>query len=99
MVYSKYGECFKKLRKQHNITLRAFEGIGISMATLSKFENGKTMLSLDKLDQALELMNVTMSAYSLMINNGQSNYFITQFIEIDRGYTFQNRRCLEKIYE
>lgn len=67
MIYRKYRECFKKLRKQHGKALSSFEEIGISKGTLSNFENGKTMISLDKLNQALEMLNVTMATYCLII--------------------------------
>ncbi|MDG6189322.1 helix-turn-helix domain-containing protein [Lactococcus formosensis] len=92
MSYIKYGESFRALRKQHKKTLGYFESIGISKSTLSQFENGKTLLSFDKLDMALQKMNVTMTSYILMINNSESEYFIMQFREIERGYMTRNKK-------
>lgn len=98
MSYSKYGESFRTLRKQHKKTLGYFESLGISKGTLSQFENGKTLLSFDKLDMALQKMNVTMTSYILMINNSESEYFIIQFREIERAYMTRNKEKLMKIY-
>lgn len=98
MSYSKYGESFRTLRKQYKKTLGYFESLGISKGTLSQFENGKTLLSFDKLDMALQKMNVTMTSYILMINNSESEYFIIQFREIERAYMTRNKEKLMKIY-
>lgn len=56
------------------------------------------MISLDKLNQSLEMLNVTMATYCLIINNGQSDSFIAEFKEIESGYINQNRRELDRIY-
>ena len=98
MSYSKYGESFRMLRKQHKKTLGYFENLGISKGTLSQFENGKTLLSFDKLDMALQKMNVTMTSYILMINNSESEYFIIQFRKIERAYMTRNKEKLMQIY-
>lgn len=97
MVYAKYGNTFKKLRLQHSKTLRDFEEVGISKGTLSQFENGKTLLSFDKLDMALQSMHVTMMAYVLMINNGVSDYYLIQFMEIDKAYISKDKNRLIEI--
>ena len=98
MSYSKYGESFRTLRKQHKKTLEYFESLGISKGTLSQFENGKTLLSFDKLDMALQKMNVTMTSYILMINNTESEYFIIQFKEIENAFVTRNKEKLKQIY-
>lgn len=97
MVYKKYGEVFKILRKQHDLKLSDFEHLGISKGTLSQFENGKTLLSFDKLESALELMHVMMSAYILTINNGVSEYYLTQFIDIDKASIQKDEAKLKEI--
>lgn len=97
MVYAKYGDTFKKLRTQHNKTLRDFEEVGVSKGALSQFENGKTLLSFDKLDMALQSMHVTMLAYILMINNGVSDYYLTQFMEIDKAFISKDKNRLIEI--
>ncbi|WP_416037890.1 helix-turn-helix domain-containing protein [Lactococcus formosensis] len=98
MSYSKYGESFRTLRKRHKKTLEYFESLGISKGTLSQFENGKTLLSFDKLDMALQKMNVTMTSYILMINNTESEYFIIQFKEIENAFVTRDKEKLKQIY-
>ncbi|MDT2859014.1 helix-turn-helix transcriptional regulator [Lactococcus lactis] len=53
MPYKRYGEIFKKLREQKNFSLSHFSEIGISKASLSRFELGQTMISFERLDSAL----------------------------------------------
>lgn len=71
MIYKKYGEVFRKLRLQHHLLLSDFERVGLSKSTLSYFENGKSMISLDKLDLALQEMHTTFRSYMLMISNNR----------------------------
>ncbi|WP_350356814.1 helix-turn-helix domain-containing protein (plasmid) [Lactococcus lactis] len=99
MTYKKYGEVFKELRQQHNLTLEDFKKIGISKSTISQFENGKSLLSFDKLDMALQEMNVMMSAYILIINDGESEYFLDQFEEIDYARLQGDEAKLKNIYK
>lgn len=99
MVYRKYGDVFKRLRLQHQRTLGDFESVGLSKSSLSQFENGKSLISLDKLDIALQEMHVTMNAYFLMINDGASEYFISQFVEIDKASVTKDIEHLKKIYK
>lgn len=98
MVYEKYGQIFKKVRKQHGMSLSNFEEIGISKGTLSNFENAKSMLSFEKLDAALAEMQMSVGEYALLLNNGTPDYYITTFLEIDRAYFTNDCNKLEKIY-
>lgn len=62
-VDKKYGKIFKKLRKQRELKLAAFQEYGISPATISKFENGKTRVSFDKFQIMLRTLSVTLGEY------------------------------------
>lgn len=64
-----YGEVFKSLRKQKGFKLTSFVHIGVSPATLCKFENGKTMIKFDKLVLALKELSITLTEYEKCINN------------------------------
>lgn len=99
MVYFKYGKAFHDLRIQHGFSLSAFEELGIAKSTLSNFENGKSMLSFDRLDFALQKMNVSPLDYSLMINNGEQDNYISIFDEIEHAYYQRNINQLQYIYE
>ena len=68
MVYKKYGEVFKKLRKQAAISLLEFEKLGISSSTVSDFERGKSMMSFEKVDICLQLIGVSLEEYENFLN-------------------------------
>ncbi|NYZ58478.1 Rgg/GadR/MutR family transcriptional regulator [Lactococcus lactis] len=99
MVYFKYGKAFHDLRIQHGFSLSAFEELGIAKSTLSNFENGKSMLSFDRLDFALQKMNVSPLDYSLMINNGEQDSYISIFDEIEQAYYQRDIKHLQEIYQ
>lgn len=99
MVYFKYGKAFHDLRIQHGFSLSAFEELGIAKSTLSNFENGKSMLSFDRLDFALQKMNVSPLDYSLMINNGEQDSYISIFDEIEQSYYQRDIKHLQEIYQ
>lgn len=99
MVYFKYGKAFHDLRIQHGFSLSAFEELGIAKSTLSNFENGKSMLSFDRLDFALQKMNVSPLDYSLMINNGEQDSYTSVFAEIEQAYYQRNIKQLQEIYQ
>lgn len=98
MIYKKYGQVFKILRLQHRLSLRDFERIGLSKSTLSSFENGKTLISFDKLDLALQEMHTTFRSYMLMLNNDEEDYWLNQFKNIEKAYFSNDFSSLKQIY-
>lgn len=99
MLYAKYGSVFRELRTQKKFSLSMLELLsGVSKATISQFENGKSLVSFDKLESLLECMNLTILDYSLLINNGIPEYFIIQFQEITAAFFRQDKTRLEEIY-
>lgn len=68
MVYKKYGMIFKDLRIHSGFTLSYFSCIGIPCSTLSDFERGRSMMSFDKIDSALQLMGYSLSDYDSYLN-------------------------------
>lgn len=100
MIYKKYGEVFKALRLQKNLSLNDIQNLsGVSKSTISQFENGKTMITYEKLVQALEVMSVTLYDYYLLLNNGNPDYFITEFEEIyDAFFDFEDGKLID-IYQ
>ena len=67
-ICAKYGEVFKKLRKQKGFKLTSFVHVGISPAALCKFENGKSMIKFDKLNLALGELSITLAEYEKCLN-------------------------------
>lgn len=68
MVYKKYGITFQNMRKQNRFTLSEFGEVGIPTSTLSDFERGRTMISLEKIDLALQLMGYSLSDFDSHLN-------------------------------
>ncbi len=99
MVYARYGKTFHNLRIQHALSLSDFKDLGISKAALSNFENGKSMISFDRLDFALQKMNTSLYDYSLIINDGQQDDYISLFTDIEHAYYANNTKVLQNIYE
>lgn len=97
MIYKKYGEVFKALRLQKNLSLNDIQNLsGVSKSTISQFENGKTMITYEKLIQALEVISVTLYDYYLLLNNGNPDYFITEFEEIyDAFFDFEYGKLID----
>lgn len=69
VVYKKYGETFKELRKQRGFKLTSFEHLGVSSAALCKFERGVSLLKFDKLILVLEELSITLSDYEKCLND------------------------------
>jgi len=100
MIYKKYGEVFKNLRLQKNFSQKELQELsGVSKATISQFENGKSMISYEKLTQVLDAMSLTIYDYSLLLNNGIPDYFITEFEQISAAFFNQDKENLGEIYE
>lgn len=68
-IYAKYGQTFRKIRKQKNLKLTSFSPSGISSASICKFETGKSMLRFDTLTSALSELSFTLSDYENCLNN------------------------------
>ena len=99
MPYRRYGEIFKKLREQKNLSLSHFSKIGISKASLSRFESGQTMIGFERLDIALQEMNVTLAEYEHFINNFSMDYK-EEFLEEIILYDIANdRKKLQSLYQ
>ncbi len=99
MVYNRYGAGFKMLREERGLSSKAFEEIGLKSKTLNRFEKGETMLSFNVLDEALQLIGVSLHEYSYILNNGQNDYFIELFEEIDQAFYVEDINRLKIIFE
>jgi Rgg/GadR/MutR family transcriptional activator len=97
LIYAKYGEIFKKLRKQRYIPLSVFEEIGISKATITNFERGKSMISLDRFISALSRMGVTLSEFEIYINNFDNDSLDDLLEEIEWRWIIQDNETLSRI--
>ena len=60
------GELYKELRIARGLKQKDVARKGLSIAQLSKFENGQTMLSADKLLIAIESIHMTFEEFGQM---------------------------------
>ncbi|MFV4978914.1 helix-turn-helix domain-containing protein [Lactobacillus delbrueckii] len=73
-----FGEVFKKLRKSKHITLEAISKDVISTSQLSRWENGLSDISLNKLIILLNRINVSPQEFIAMTipENNETNNFL-----------------------
>lgn len=99
MIYKKYGTIFRDLRKQRKIPLSDFSSIGISKASLSKFERGKSMMSFDAVFHALNLMGITLEDFENFLNGYSQNESDFLMDEIEKANLAQDKNILIKLGE
>jgi Rgg/GadR/MutR family transcriptional activator len=95
-INSKYGEIFAELRDAAGKTLTDFKKIGISQASLSKFENGESLLHYDKLMSALRMIHVEETEYSLMVNDFKYDDFEVIMKEVISFYHLNDINGIQK---
>lgn len=100
MCQNRYGELFRKIRKQSGLSLTAFSSIGIGKTTLSDFERGKTMMRFDKVVMGLQFMGISLEEFEHLLNH----YLISDPLVIlnsaESALIFENKeelRCLAEL--
>lgn len=99
MVYKNYGITFKNMRKQSRFTLADFHEVGLSTSTLSDFERGVSMISVEKLDLALQLLGYSLSDFDNVLNSyypSDSDYLLQ---EIEKNILFNDTISMKKLYD
>ncbi|KAF1295999.1 hypothetical protein BAU15_14095 [Enterococcus sp. JM4C] len=79
-----YGETFKMIRKNKGLTLKEAAGEALSTAQLSRFENGKTMLTLDQFFICLEQMNTTIEEFQFIQKNTWRDQYAAILDEVEQ---------------
>lgn len=64
-----YGSIFKELRINKGLSLKEISDPDVSIATISKFENGTAMISVEKFFKILSNINVSPGEYFLYIED------------------------------
>ena len=98
MNYKKYGNAFRQLREQKALSLSDFTTIGISKASLSRFERAETMMSFEKVVQALQLMGVSLEEYENFLNDYSLDESSSLIREIEIALFKGDKMQLQKIY-
>lgn len=90
MFYKEYGQAFREIRQQKGMSLSELEYVsGVPKSTISQFENGHSLISFEKLEGILEAMSITVLDYTLVISNGETEYFITEFSKLEKSFLSQ----------
>ena len=70
------GELYRELRMARGLKLKDVAGQKLSVSQLSKFENGQSMLTADKLLVAISAIHMSFSEFGHALNHYQeSSYF------------------------
>jgi len=64
-----YGKVIQKIRKSKNITLKEAAGTSLSVSQLSRFENEKTMIPVDRFFEILQNLNTTIEEFDYIQGN------------------------------
>lgn len=99
MVYKKFGYVFRQIREQKHISLSDFSSIGISKATLSRFERAETMMNFEKVVQALQLMGIGLEEYEYLLNDYAPNESEALLKEIEMAFLKQDKKALDNLYK
>lgn len=99
MIYKKYGETFRRIRKQKKIPLSHFERLGISKAALGKFERGEAMMGFDRVMLALQTLDISLEEYEHFLNNFLIGDREALIEEIYEAYILGNQPLLLQLSE
>ncbi|WP_285012101.1 Rgg/GadR/MutR family transcriptional regulator [Lactococcus formosensis] len=99
MVYKKFGYIFRQIREQKHISLSDFSSIGISKATLSRFERAETMMNFEKVVQALQLMGIGLEEYEYLLNDYAPNESEYLLKEIETAFLKQDKKELNNLHK
>ncbi|MCL2681662.1 MAG: helix-turn-helix domain-containing protein, partial [Streptococcaceae bacterium] len=95
----RYGKIFQKIRLQRNFTLDDFKALGISKASLSKFENNHNTISVERVNSALQEMNITLKEYEYFLNDFSHEFHEEVFQLIEESQykgNFETLQLIEK---
>lgn len=98
-INNRYGKIFKELREKRSLPLSHFEKIGISKSSLAKFERGETMMKFDRVVNALQEMDFTLTEFEHFINDFSLSYIEEKLKEIEVADFTQDSTKLEEIYQ
>ena len=91
------GELFRELRIARGLKLKDVATHKLSVSQLSKFENGQTMLSSDKLLVAISGIHMSFSEFGYALNNYQEPKFLKLGEKIAELQSKQNVDGLKKL--
>lgn len=90
-----FGETFQQLRKNKRITLKEAAASSISAAQLSRFENNKTMLTVDQFFHCLENINVSIEEFRFVQKETIKDHYQ---LDVKRMETFLNQNQRKRVF-
>lgn len=91
------GELFRELRIARGLKLKDIASDELSISQLSKFENGQTILSSDKLLVAISGIHMSLSEFGYALNNYQEPAFFKLGEQIAEFHSKQDIDSLKKM--
>lgn len=95
----RYGKIFKLLRNQKKLPLSYFETIGIGKSHVGKFERGEIMMSFERVDSMLQLMNVSLGEFEIIVNHYVPDFQNSFLLEIITAEFHQDEKKLSRLYD
>ena len=93
---SNYGKVFKMIRESKNMSLKEVAGDFVTPAQLSRFENGKSNLSVDTFFHCLENMDVLQGEFSTFYHSYYQDEDIRVSVEIRQATENHNTSYFRK---
>lgn len=91
------GELYRELRMARGLKMKDIVNSKLSQAQLSKFENGQTMLSADKLLIAISAIHMSFAEFEHAYHQYEDSSFFKQAKLISKYHSSKNIEGLEKL--
>lgn len=92
----KYGKVFKILRESKNMSLKEVAGEFVTPAQLSRFENGKSNLSVDTFFKCLQRMDVLQGEFSTFYDMYYQSEDVRVSIDLHKALEGRNSQYFEQ---
>lgn len=99
MTHERLGSLLKEIRQSRKFTLKTLAGDTLSVAHLSKFENGTTNLTINKLFPLLDRLNVTYEEFFIESNAYNQTEVEALLQKIHTFYTKNDVSQLESLLD
>lgn len=91
------GKYFKKFRESRHLTLKNIANESLSIAQLSRFENGTSDLTISKFLYSLNELNISLEEFMYAVNNYKMSPLNELLLKISEYSTTRNDKALKKL--
>lgn len=99
MTNEEIGSFFRDIRKARKLTLNDIASDNITVAQLSKFECGETVLSFDRLFHIIDALHLTIEEFSYAINGYENDELAKYGLQISEAYDQRDISRLQKMFD